>query len=129
MQIKLATVLVDDQDKALDFYTNVVGFTKSADVDLGPLRWLTVSSPDGVRGVELVLEKTDFPPSQTYQRARYEAGIPMLGLTSSDIQSEYRLLKERGVRFRDAPRDLGPIVSAVFEDGCGNLVHLIQPKG
>ena len=129
MQIKLANVLVDDQDKALEFYTNVVGFTKSADVDLGPLRWLTVSSPEGARGVELVLEKTDFPPSQTYQRARFEAGIPSLGLTSTDIHAEYQLLKQRGARFRGEPQDLGPILSAVFEDGCGNLVHLIQPKG
>jgi 4-hydroxyphenylpyruvate dioxygenase-like putative hemolysin len=128
MQIKLATVLVDDQDKALEFYTNIVGFTKSADVDLGHLRWLTIASPEGAHGVDLVLEKTDFPPSQTYQRARFEAGIPALGLTSSDIQAEYELLKERGVRFRGAPQDLGPILSAVFEDGCGNLVHLIQPK-
>jgi 4-hydroxyphenylpyruvate dioxygenase-like putative hemolysin len=128
MQIKLASVLVDNQDKALEFYTRVVGFTKSADVDLGPLRWLTVSSPEGAQGVELVLEKTDFPPSQTYQRARFEAGIPALGLTSSNIHAEYQLLKERGARFRGEPRDLGPILSAVFEDGCGNLVHLIQPK-
>jgi 4-hydroxyphenylpyruvate dioxygenase-like putative hemolysin len=128
MQIKLANVLVDDQDKALEFYTNVVGFTKSADVDLGPLRWLTVSSPEGAQGVELVLEKTEFPPSQTYQRARFEAGIPSLGLTSNNIHAEYQLLKERGAKFRGEPQDLGPILSAVFEDGCGNLVHLIQPK-
>jgi hypothetical protein len=78
--------------------------------------------------MQIKLEKTDFPPSQTYQRARYEAGIPILGLTSSNIHAEYQLLKERGARFRGEPQDLGPILSAVFEDGCGNLVHLIQPK-
>jgi catechol 2,3-dioxygenase-like lactoylglutathione lyase family enzyme len=128
MQIKLASILVDNQDKALEFYTHIVGFTKSADIDLGTLRWLTVSSPDGPQGIELVLEKTDFPPSLTYQRARYEAGIPALGLTSDSIHTEYLRLKERGVKFRGEPRDVWPVLSAVFEDGCGNLVHLVQPK-
>lgn len=128
MQIRLTSILVDNQDAALEFYTNVVGFTKSADVNLGPLRWLTVSSPDGAAGAELVLEKTEFPPAQIYQRARFAAAIPALALTSNDLRTEYRLLKGRGAKFRGEPQDLGPILSAIFEDGCGNLIHLLQPK-
>lgn len=128
MQIKLAVLLVSDQDKALDFYTNVVGFTKSADVDLGPLRWLTLASPEGASGVELLLEKTDFPPAQAYQNARYDAGIPLAAFTSNDIHAEFDRLKKKGVKFRGEPSDIGPVLSAVFEDGCGNLVHLVQPK-
>ena len=128
MQIKLAHILVDDQDKALAFYTNMLGFTKTADVDLGPLRWLTLASPEGAKGVELQLEKTDFPPAQTYQKARYDAGIPLVAFTSSDIDAEYARLKKNGVKFRGEPTDIGPILSVVFEDGCGNLVHLVQPK-
>jgi 4-hydroxyphenylpyruvate dioxygenase-like putative hemolysin len=129
MLIKLANILVDDQDKALAFYTNVLGFTKTADVNLGPLRWLTVASPEGAQGVELVMEKTDFPPAKTYQKARYDAGIPHVAFTSSNIHAEYARLKSNGVKFRGEPTDAGPVLSAVFEDGCGNLVHLVQPKG
>lgn len=129
MQIKLVNLLVDDQDKALQFYTEKLGFEKSADVDFGPLRWLTVVSPDGAPGVELQFEKTDFPPARAYQKARYEAGIPILGLNSLDIQADYERLKARSVRVRGEPRNMGVIWSLVFEDGCGNLVHLIQPTG
>jgi predicted enzyme related to lactoylglutathione lyase len=129
MQIKLSVLLVSDQDKALDFYTKIVGFTKTADVDLGPMRWLTLASPEGAHGVELLLEKTDFPPAQTYQKARYDAGIPIVSFTSNDIHAEYDRLKKKDVKFRGEPADLGPILSAVFEDGCGNLVHLVQAKG
>jgi 4-hydroxyphenylpyruvate dioxygenase-like putative hemolysin len=127
MQITMSVISVDDQDNALEFYTGKLGFTKKTDMNMGPLRWLTVSSPEGAEGVELVLEKTDFPPAKTYQKARFDAGIPAIAFTSSDIHTEYAQLKERGVTCRGAPRDMGPFTSFSFEDGCGNLLSLVQP--
>jgi catechol 2,3-dioxygenase-like lactoylglutathione lyase family enzyme len=127
MQIKLASVMVDDQDKALRFYTGVLGLVIATDLSIGPLRWLTVASPDGIEGVELVLELTDFPASQVYQKARFAAGIPALALFTADIAAEHRRLLAAGVTVHGEPQTLGPILSVVFEDGCGNLVHLVQP--
>jgi predicted enzyme related to lactoylglutathione lyase len=127
MQIKMASIPVDDQEKALLFYTTKLGFTKNADLAIGPIRWLTVSSPEGADGVELVLEKTDFLPSQTYQQARFNSGIPAVAFTSIDIHAEWKRLKEAGVTFRGEPQNMGSIISVVFEDSCGNLVHLVQP--
>ena len=129
MQIKLASVMVKDQEKALRFYVDVLGFGKKADIPMGPFRWLTVSSPDGIDGVELLLEATAFPPSQTYQQARYEAGIPATAFMTTDIQGEYARLKGLGVEFKSAPQNMGPISSAVFDDGCGNWINLVQPAG
>jgi catechol 2,3-dioxygenase-like lactoylglutathione lyase family enzyme len=129
MQIKITAIPVDDQDKALNFYTNKLGFTKKADIHIGPLRWLTVSSPEGPEGVELVLQTMDFPPSRIYQKARFDADIPAVAFISSDVHAEYARLKERGIKFRGAPQNLGPITAVVFEDGCGNLVNLVQPAG
>lgn len=128
MRITLSSVMVDDQEKALRFYTEVLGFTKKADIPMGEYRWLTVTSPEGVEGVELVLEPLGFPPAKTYQRALYEAGIPATAFLTSDIQSEYGRLKERGVVFRGEPQDVGPVAVVMFEDTCGNLLHLAQPK-
>jgi len=127
MQIRLVSITVDDQEKAVGFYTGKLGFVKRADIAMGPIRWLTVSSPEGADGVELLLEKMDFPASQIYQQARFNAGIPAVAFTSSDIQAEWKRLKEAGVKFRGKPQNIGPIMSVVFEDGCGNLVHLVQP--
>jgi catechol 2,3-dioxygenase-like lactoylglutathione lyase family enzyme len=128
MQIRIASVMVDDQDKALQFYTTVLGFKTKYDIAMGEqYRWLTVSSPDGVEGAELVLERTDLPASRTYQKARFEAGIPAVTFITSDIDAEYRRLVARGVSFRGEPENLGPILTAVFEDGCGNLASLVQP--
>lgn len=127
MQIKLATVLVDDQDKALRFYTQVLGFEPCADVPMGAYRWLTVTSPDGMDGVELVLEPTAFPPAQVYQAALYDAGIPATSFISHDIHRDYARMKSLGVNFRGEPKDLGPVTTVVFEDTCGNLINLAQP--
>ncbi|MGH6628030.1 MAG: VOC family protein [Burkholderiaceae bacterium] len=128
MQIKIASVMVKDQDAALRFYTEVLGFRKTADIAMGPqYRWLTVSSPEGIAGVELALEPMHFPPAQVYQKALYEAGIPATAFVTTDLQAEMRRLKERGVAFRGEPQDMGPIVAVSFEDGCGNLIHLVQP--
>ncbi|BDU76678.1 VOC family protein [Mesoterricola sediminis] len=130
MQIKLASVMVDDQEKALAFYTGKLGFRKKVDVPLGPfLRWLTVESPDGVEGVELVLEPMAFPPAQVYQKALFEAGVPATAFMTRDLMADYARMKAAGVVFRSEPKDLGSILAVVFEDGCGNLINLVEPRG
>ncbi len=127
MQLKFISVMVDDQAHALDFYTSVLGFQKMADIPMGEFRWLTVTSPDGIEGVELVLEPMNFPPARRYQKALFEAGIPATALISSDINAEVERLKAKGVKFRGAPVRSGPISSVIFEDTCGNLINLVQP--
>ena len=129
MQIKFTSVMVVDQEAALEFYTGILGFEKMADIPMGPFRWLTVTSPDGIEGVELVLEPMGFEPARAYQKAMLDAGIPAIALVTRDIQADYARLKEKGVVFREAPRNLGLITAAVFEDTCGNLVNLVQPAG
>ncbi len=94
---------------------------------MGPFRWLTVSSPEGAEGVELVLEPMGFAPAQTYQKALFAAGIPATAFITNDIHSEYQRLKALGVTFRDEPKSMGPITAVVFEDTCGNLINLVQP--
>lgn len=127
MEIRFVSVLVDDQAKALAFYTEVLGFEKMADIPMGEHRWLTVTSPDGVAGVELVLEPLAFPPARVYQRALFEAGIPATALTTKDLAGEVARLRARGVVFRTEPQRMGPVLAATFEDTCGNLIHLVQP--
>jgi hypothetical protein len=90
MQIKLASVMVDDQDKAVNFYPTILGFVKKADIPMGPFRWLTVTSPEGVEGAELALEPMGFPPARIYQKALFDAGIPATAFITYDIQAEYR---------------------------------------
>jgi catechol 2,3-dioxygenase-like lactoylglutathione lyase family enzyme len=127
MRINLSSVLVDDQEKALRFYTDVLGFRPMADMPMGEYRWLTVVSPEGAEGVELVLEPLSFAPAREYQRALFEAGIPATAFLTSDIQGEYERLKSRGVIFRGEPQAMGPISVVLFEDTCGNLINLVQP--
>ena len=127
MQIRLASVMVDDQDKALDFYVDKLGFKKSKDIPMGPFRWLTVVAPEGADGVELVLEPLGFPPAAVYQRALFEAGIPATAFITADIDAEYRRLQGVGVSFRGQPEAMGPVRMVLFEDTCGNLVNLVQP--
>ena len=127
MQITLTSVMVEDQDQALRFYTTVLGFEKKHDIPMGEFRWLTVSSPEGAAGVELVLEPMGFPPARVYQKALFEAGIPATSFISKDIAAEYQRLKALGVRFRGEPVNMGPITTVLFEDGCGNLINLVQP--
>jgi predicted enzyme related to lactoylglutathione lyase len=129
MRINLSSVMVDDQEKALKFYTEKLGFIKKTDMAIGEYRWLTVTSPEGAEGVELVLEPMGFPPSKDYQKALYNAGIPITAFLSNDIQSEYIRLKALGVNFRGEPVSMGAITSVLFEDSCGNLVNLVQPAG
>ena len=127
MQLKFLSVMVKDQEAALHFYTDILGFVKMADIPMGSLRWLTVVSNDGIAGVELVLEPVQFPPAQVYQKALFDAGIPAIALITHDIHSDYDRLKKLGVIFRGEPRNMGPSSSALFEDTCGNLVNLVQP--
>ena len=128
MQIRLASVMVNDQEQALRFYSTVLGFVKDKDIPMGPFRWLTVTSPEGAEGVELLLEPIGFAPAQTYQEALFAAGIPAIAFITNDIASEHRRLKERGVSFRGEPKSMGPIIAVLFEDTCGNLINLVQPK-
>ncbi|TFZ07658.1 VOC family protein [Ramlibacter humi] len=129
MQITLASLFVEDQDRALAFYTGIVGFEKKHDIPMGTFRWLTVVSPEGAAGVELVLEPMAFPPARTFQKALFDADIPATAFMTKDIAAEYARLKARGVKFRGEPIAMGPITAVMFEDGCGNLVNLVQPAG
>jgi catechol 2,3-dioxygenase-like lactoylglutathione lyase family enzyme len=128
MQIKFVGLPVDDQDKALAFYTGVVGLIKAADIDMGDSRFLTVAGEDGVGGGQIVLESNDFPPKAGYQKAMFAAGAPVLALNTGDIRADVDRLKAQGVKFRGEPQDRGPILSVLFEDGCGNLIHLVEAK-
>jgi len=127
MQLKFFSVMVDDQEKALSFYTEKLGFVKMADIPIGEFRWLTVVSPDGIEGVELVLEPMAFPPAKDYQKAMFDAGIPATAFITKDIHADYERLKNAGVVFRTEPQDMGVICATVFEDTCGNLINLVQP--
>lgn len=127
MQITLSSIFVEDQDRALQFYTEVLGFEKKHDIPMGEFRWLTVTSPEGAHGVELVLEPMAFPPARIYQKALYDAGIPITAFMSSDIHAEFQRLKARGVQFRGEPTNMGPVTVVLFDDTCGNLINLAQP--
>lgn len=126
MRISLNSVLVGDQEAALRFYTETLGFAKKTDIPMGEFRWLTVVSPDEPEGTELVLEPNAFPAAATFQAALFEAGIPFTAFAVDDIQAEYERLGALGVVFRGEPVDTGGAVIAVFEDTCGNLVQLYQ---
>ena len=126
MKIKLSSVFVEDQGKALNFYTQVLGFVKKEDIPLGEARWLTVVSPEAPDEVELLLEPNINPAAKTYQRALFEQGIPLTSFFVEDVDSEYETMKKRGVEFRSEPRDIGTATVAVFEDTCGNLIQLVQ---
>lgn len=128
MQIKFVGLPVDDQAKALAFYTDVVGLVKAADIDMGPIRFLTVAGDDGFEGGQIVLELTDFAPKAAYQQAMFAAGAPVLSLNTKDIRADVARMEAKGVKFRGEPQNLGPIVSVLFEDGCGNLIHLVEAK-
>ncbi|HVU66849.1 MAG TPA: VOC family protein [Ktedonobacteraceae bacterium] len=126
MRIKLTSVFVDDQDKALAFYTERLGFVKKQDLPLGQFKWLTVVSPEEPGGVELLLEPNDNPASRAFQEAISQQGIPAAMFFVDDIQQEYERLTGLGVVFRTPPtRTPGPTI-AVFDDTCGNLIQIAQ---
>ena len=124
MRINLASVLVDDQQKALRFYTEVLGFVKKTDVPLGEHSWLTVVSPDAPDGVELVLEPDEHPAAGPFKRALVEDGIPFTSFAVDDVHAEYARLSAAGVTFTQAPLTMGPVTTAVLDDTCGNLIQL-----
>lgn len=128
MQIRIASIMVENQEHALRFYTTIVGFVKDKDIPMGPtFRWLTVTAPEGAHGVELLLEPMAFPPARTFQKALFAAGIPATAFITKDIASEYQRLKSLGVIFRGEPKNMGPVTAVLFEDTCGNLINLVQP--
>ncbi|WP_257461730.1 VOC family protein [Archangium lipolyticum] len=126
MKIKLTSIMVDDQQKALDFYTRVLGFVKKHDIPLGAFKWLTVVSPEGPGDIELVLEPNANPAAKTYQKALHEQGIPLTAFAVDDVQKEYERLKALGVVFKSEPRKVGEVTIAVLDDTCGNLIQIYQ---
>ena len=129
MKINLASVLVDDQEKALRFYTEVLGFTKKTDVPLGAHRWLTVVSPEDPDGVELVLEPDEHPAVKPFKDALVQDGIPFTSFAVEDTHREYERLSALGVRFTQEPLEAGPVTTAVLDDTCGNLIQIAATSG
>ncbi|MER7620081.1 VOC family protein [Streptomyces sp. NPDC126503] len=126
MRIHLTSVFVDDQDKALRFYTDVLGFVKKTEVPLGEHRWLTVVSPEDPDGTELVLEPDAHPAVKPYQTALAEDGIPVTSFAVDDVRAEFERLRALGVRFTQEPTEMGPVTTAVLDDTCGNLIQIAQ---
>jgi predicted enzyme related to lactoylglutathione lyase len=126
MKIKLTSVLVNDQEKALKFYTDKLGFIKKTEIPMGEHRWLTVVSPEEPDGVEIVLEPLGFEPAKTYQKALFEAGIPLTAFQVDDIQKEYERLIALGIKFSMKPTPMGAVTLAVFDDSCGNNIQIYQ---
>ena len=127
MKIKLASVSVADQDQALRFYTEVLGFVKKRDIPLGEAKWLTVVSPEEPDGTELLLEpNADYPAMKALKEALVEDGIPFTAFEVDDIQQEYARLRKLGVQFTMEPTNMGMTSAAVFDDTCGNLIQLYQ---
>ena len=126
MRIKLTSVMVDNQDKALKFYTDVLGFVKKTEIPMGEHKWLTVVSKEEQDGVELVLEPLAFAPAKVFQKALFEAGIPFTSFHVEDIQKEYDRLVKLGVEFSTKPTQMGPVTLAVFSDTCGNNIQIAQ---
>jgi glyoxylase I family protein len=126
LRIKLCSIFVDDQAKALRFYTDVLGFVKSKDIPVGEYRWLTVRAPDG-GATELSLEPNANPAARTYQQALLAQGIPATAFEVDDVKAECERLRKRGVELTTPPTPAGPVTIAVLLDTCGNLIQLYQP--
>jgi len=128
MRIHLTSVFVDDQDKALAFYTEVLGFERKTEIPMGEARWLTVVSPDDPDGTELVLEPSDHPAVPPFKEALVTDGIPFTSFAVDDVQKEFERLQGLGVRFVQEPAEMGPVTTAVFDDTCGNLLQMAARK-
>ena len=126
MKIKLTSVYVDDQEKALRFYTDVLGFVKKADFSNGPFRWLTVASPEDPDGTELQLALNDNPAAKAFQQAQFQQGQPAAMFFTDDVQGDYERMKARGAEFTMPPTDVTASIIAMLNDTCGNLVQLTQ---
>jgi catechol 2,3-dioxygenase-like lactoylglutathione lyase family enzyme len=127
MRIKLTSIMVDDQDKALRFYTEVLGFRKKHEIPVGEYKWITVVSPEGPDDLELALEPNVNPAAKTFQESMFAQGIPLAAFEVGDIEKEYARLKAHGVVFTAEPAKAGPVAIAVFSDTCGNLIQIHQP--
>jgi len=128
MRIVISSVVVDDQDKALKFYTEVLGFKKKTEVPLGEARWLTVVSPADPEGTELLLEPDGHPAVGPFKRALMDDGIPFTSFAVEDVRSEYERLRSAGVHFTQPPVEMGPVTTAVLDDTCGNLIQIATKK-
>ena len=126
MKIKLTSVYVDDQDKALRFYTEVLGFTKKSDFSNGPYRWLTVASPEEPDGAELQLALNNSPAAKAYQQATFQQGQPAAMFYSEDVEGDYERIKARGAQFTMPPTDVTASRIAILNDTCGNLIQLVE---
>jgi predicted enzyme related to lactoylglutathione lyase len=126
MKIKLTSIYVDDQEKALRFYTEVLGFTKKADFSNGPFRWLTVGSPEEPEGAELQLALNDNPAAKAYQQAIFEQGQPAAMFSTDDVRADYERIKDRGAEFTMPPTDVTASTIAMLNDTCGNLIQLTE---
>ncbi|GJN97905.1 VOC family protein [Mycobacterium marinum] len=126
MRINLASVLVDDQDKALRFYTEILGFQTKHDVPMGQFRWITVVSPEDPDGTELVLEPDEHPAAKPFKDALSSDGIPFTAFAVDNVQAEFDRLRALGVRFTQEPTEMGPVTTAVLDDTCGNLIQIQQ---
>ena len=128
MRIHLASVFVDNQQKALRFYTETLGFQLKHNIPLGDHAWITVVSEEAPEGTELVLEPDDHPAVRPFKRALVEDGIPSTSFAVDDVEAEHERLMARGVRFVQPPTDLGTVITAVFDDSCGNLIQIAEEK-
>jgi predicted enzyme related to lactoylglutathione lyase len=128
MRIKLTSIMVDDQETALRFYTEILGFKKKHDIPVGEYRWITVTSPEGPDDLELALEPNANPAGKTFQEAMFSQRIPIAAFEVSDLADEFQRLTAKGVAFTQKPTDVGPVMLAVFADTCGNLIQLYRPK-
>ena len=126
MKIIVTSIFVENQDKALEFYSETLGFVKKHDVPAGEFRWITLVSPDNQDGTELVLEPNDNQAAKDYQKRLFEQGIPVTMFGVADVRKEYDRLLKHGVKFTMEPTKMGDITIAVFDDTCGNLIQIIQ---
>ena len=129
MRVNLASVLVDDQAKALRFYTEVLGFQEKHNIPLGEHRWITVVSPEDPEGTELVLEPDEHPAAKPFKEALVADGIPFTSFAVDDVHAQYDRLRGLGVRFTQEPTDMGPVTTAVLDDTCGNLIQIAHQPG
>lgn len=126
MKIIVTSIFVEDQDKALEFYSETLGFVKKHDVPSGEFRWITLVSPEEQKGTELLLEPNIHPAAKEYQEKLFAEGIPVTMFGVADIHAEYIRLIDKGVKFTMKPTKMGDITIAVFDDTCGNLIQIIQ---
>ena len=129
MRINVMSVMVDDQAKALRFYTEVLGFTVKHEIPLGEHSWITVVSPEDPAGTQLSLEPDEHPAARPFKQALVDDGIPYTSFAVEDVSREYERLAGLGVRFTQPPTDMGPVTTAVFDDTCGNLIQIAAENG